>query len=158
MSDKDNLRENISHNLKARLERELEERGLTPYKLAEATQTNETLWKSVREGRTKLPSLEAIVCFADYIKAPLDEVVGRNLAKERELKASRIITKTETKLPAFIAGLSPEALQSINRIKKSAPSLVLNEDAAKYKGPVQKKSFVEQEQARRSNKSTKKSR
>ncbi|HJD55348.1 MAG TPA: hypothetical protein LFW21_01585 [Rickettsia endosymbiont of Pyrocoelia pectoralis] len=145
-------------NLKKFVQKILTEENISSYELSKRTGTNETLWKNLLDDRIKMPDSGAVVALADYKKVPLDETVGRDIIKERELKASKTIPKTETKLPSFIAGLSPETLQSIESIKKSAPSLVLNEDAAKYKGPAQKKSFVEQEQARRANKSREKSR
>lgn len=147
----------IRDNLKQFVLNVLKEDNITPYELSRRTGCNETLWKNFLDGRTKMPDSGAIVALADYAKVSLNELVGIERAQEIEQKLQKKST-TETKIPASIAGLSPEAFKAIETIKETTPSLAVNEGITKYKGPVQQKSFVEQERAKRSNKSTEKSR
>ncbi|HJD60680.1 MAG TPA: hypothetical protein LFV90_00595 [Rickettsia endosymbiont of Columbicola hoogstraali] len=160
MSDKENLRDNISYHLKEKVKEELKERGISAYKLAAETNTNETLWKNfITKEQTILPSSEAIVRFADYIGAALDDVIGRDLAKEIELKKSKEINinkkEVESNIPAFLTQLPKEALQSVMEVREKAAGFA---HKSVQKPNVPKKSFVEKEQAKRSNKQNERSR
>lgn len=160
MGDKKNLRDNISYHLKEKVKKELKARGISAYKLAAKTNTNETLWKNfITKEQTILPSSEAIVRFADYIGATLDDVIGRDLTKEIELKKSKEINinkqEVESKIPAYLTQLPQEAFQSIMEVREKTAGFA---HKSLSKPNAQKKSFVEKEQAKQSNKQKERSR
>ncbi|XVN41815.1 MAG: hypothetical protein RCO49_04945 [Rickettsia endosymbiont of Argas persicus] len=148
MSDKDSLRGSIRYHLKKTVEDILQEEKISAYELSRKTNSNETLWKNFLDGRTKLPDSEAIVSLAEYRNASLDVVVGKDeiIGKDKN---------KETQIPASLAKLSPEDLQSIMLVGEKTAEFT-HKSPPKSNEP--KKSFSEQEQARRSNKATGRSR
>lgn len=136
MSDK------IRDNLEKFVRDVLKEDKISPYDLSKRTGCHETLWKNFLDGRTKMPDSGAIVALADYKNAPLDKVIGRDLAKEMELKKSKernISKEVESKIPAFLTQLPTEALQSVMQVKEKAEEFRHRPTSNK-----QKKSFAEQ--------------
>ncbi|BBJ32147.1 transcriptional regulator [Rickettsia asiatica] len=98
--------EEIRNNFKKFVLNILETDNITPYKLSEKTGTHETAWKNFLDGRTKMPDMGAIVALADYKNVPLDEVIGRDINKEKkttvEIKQTPEISASITKLPKDI--------------------------------------------------------
>jgi len=98
--------EDIRNNFKKFVLNILETDNITPYKLSEKTGTHETAWKNFLDGRTKMPDRGAIVALADYKKVPLDEVIGRDINKEKkitlEIKQTPEISASIAKLPKDI--------------------------------------------------------
>ncbi|MCC8418161.1 MAG: XRE family transcriptional regulator [Rickettsia endosymbiont of Glossina mortisans submortisans] len=98
--------EEIRNNFKKFVLNILETDNITPYKLSEKTGTHETAWKNFLDGRTKMPDMGAIVALADYKNVPLDEVIGRDINKEKkitvEIKQTPEISASIAKLPKNI--------------------------------------------------------
>jgi len=119
----------------------LEKNKLTPSELCRITGCHETTWDRFLRDEIYMPGSKTVVAFADYVKAPLDKIFGRDLVKEIELET--------LKIPAFMTGLSTEALQSVMHVKEEARKF-RHKSMPSPNDP--KKSFVEQEKARRANK------
>lgn len=146
--------EEIRNNLKKFVQDVLETEGITTYKLSEKTKTHETLWKNFLDGRTKMPDAGAIVALADYTKLSLDEVIGRDINKEKKVTV-------EQKMPAFMAKLPKSDLENVHALgdkmrefKHKPPLEVINETPSTQKTQG-KKSFAER--VRNSNESKERS-
>ncbi|MFP3011766.1 MAG: XRE family transcriptional regulator [Rickettsia sp.] len=100
--------EEIRNNLKKFVLNILETDNITPYKLSEKTGTHETAWKNFLDGRTKMPDMGAIVALADYKNVPLDEVIGRDINKEKKITVE---IKQTPEISASIAKLPKDILQ-----------------------------------------------
>ncbi|WP_218460400.1 helix-turn-helix domain-containing protein [Rickettsia sp. TH2014] len=100
--------EEIRNNFKKFVLNILEADNITPYKLSEKTGTHETAWKNFLDGRTKMPDMGAIVALADYKNVPLDEVIGRDINKE---KKRTVEIKQTPEISASIAKLPKDTLQ-----------------------------------------------
>ena len=98
----------IRNNFKKFVLNILETDNITPYKLSEKTGTHETAWKNFLDGRTKMPDMGAIVALADYKNVPLDEVIGRDINKEKKIK---IGIKQTPEISASTAKLRKDILQ-----------------------------------------------
>ncbi|QQV75628.1 hypothetical protein H6P87_01191 [Rickettsia tillamookensis] len=137
--------EEIRNNFKKFVLNILETDNITPYKLSEKIGTHETAWKNFLDGRTKMPDMGAIVALADYKNVPLDEVIGRDISKERAVEITHA-----PKMPAFMAKFPKSDLETIHALRdkiqefKHKPSPeVINETSAVQKTQG-KKSFAEQ--------------
>ncbi|GAA5252152.1 XRE family transcriptional regulator [Candidatus Rickettsia kedanie] len=106
-TNKDILEE-IRNNIKKFVLNILETENITPYKLSERTGTHETAWKNFLDGRTKMPEMRAIVALADYKNVPLDEVIGRDINKEKKITVE---IKQTPEISASIAKLPKDILQ-----------------------------------------------
>ncbi len=100
--------EEIRNNFKKFVLNILETDNITPYKLSEKTGTHETAWKNFLDGRTKMPDMGAIVALADYKNVPLDEVIGRDINKEKKITVE---IKQTPEISASIAKLRKDILQ-----------------------------------------------
>ncbi|KIJ88260.1 hypothetical protein [Rickettsia asembonensis] len=100
--------EEIRNNFKKFVLNILETDNITPYKLSEKTGTHETAWKNFLDGRTKMPDMGAIVALADYKNVPLDEVIGRDINKEKKITVE---IKQTPEISASIAKLPKDILQ-----------------------------------------------
>lgn len=100
--------EEIRNNFKKFVLNILETDNITPYKLSEKTGTHETAWKNFLDGRTKMPDMGAIVALADYKNVPLDEVIGRDMNKEKKITVK---IKQTPEISASIAKLPKDILQ-----------------------------------------------
>jgi hypothetical protein len=98
----------IRDNLEIFVQNVLREENITPYELSRRTNTHETLWKNVVDGRTQKPDTGAIVALADYKNVPLDEVIGRDINKEKKITVE---IKQTPEISASIAKLPKDILQ-----------------------------------------------
>jgi|GEM_PF-3573706 len=144
----------IRDNLEKFVQDVLREENITPYELSRRTNTHETLWKNVVDGRTQKPDTGAIVALADYKNVPLDQVIGRDINKEK-----KVTVEIKQKMPAFMTKFPKSDFETINvlmdKIKefKHKPPLEVIEETQKTQG---KKSFVQkvkEERTRPPNKS-----
>lgn len=128
------------------------------YKLANILGCHETTIDRFMRDDINMPSSKTIVALADYMQVSLDEVVGRDLAKEIELKKSKEINinkkEVESKIPAFLTQLPKEALQSVMEVRGKTAGFA---HKSVQKPNETKKSFAGKEQAKRSNKQTERS-
>ncbi|ABV75371.1 hypothetical protein A1C_05680 [Rickettsia akari str. Hartford] len=100
--------EEIRNNFKKFVLNILETENITPYKLSERTGTHETAWKNFLDGRTKMLDMGAIVALADYKNVSLDEVIGRDINKEKKITVEM---KQTPEISAAITKLSKDILQ-----------------------------------------------
>ncbi|MCC8467206.1 MAG: helix-turn-helix transcriptional regulator [Rickettsia endosymbiont of Eriopis connexa] len=107
--------EEIRNNFKKFVLNILETDNMTPYKLSEKTGTHETAWKNFLDDRTKMPDMGAIVALADYKNVPLDEVIGRDINKEKKITVE---IKQTPEISASIAKLPKDILQEAMLIGK----------------------------------------
>ncbi|WP_347939053.1 XRE family transcriptional regulator [Rickettsia oklahomensis] len=93
----------IRDNLEKFVQDVLREENITPYELSRRTNTHETLWKNVLDGRTQKPDTGAIVALADYKNVPLDQLIGRDINKDNNIKVEvKQISSSIVKLPKNI--------------------------------------------------------
>ncbi|AFB29427.1 helix-turn-helix domain-containing protein [Rickettsia rickettsii] len=133
--------EEIRNNFKKFVLNILETDNITPYKLSEKTGTHETAWKNFLDGRTKMPDMGAIVALADYKNVPLDEVIGRDINKEKKITVE---IKQTPEISASIAKLPKDILQEAMLIGEKAREVIHK--------PTNKKTKSFAEQVKSSNK------